>query len=94
MIYYKNCYKNCTYYHFFDKEYNYHCTNSSDCPDYFPKLISETKECITEDINHYETTQHIIEQILETELEKPECTENFSENFARNFKYNKYNNEI
>ena len=47
---YFNCYKECTYYHFFDKENYYHCTINSSCPEEYPELIEEKNECIKYDI--------------------------------------------
>ena len=43
---YKNCYENCTYYYYFDEEYNYRCTKYDKCPINFSKLISEQRRCI------------------------------------------------
>ena len=42
---YKNCYINCSYYYFIDKN-NKYCTINSTCPDTHDKLIKERKECI------------------------------------------------
>ena len=47
---YKNCYVNCSYYHYFDGENNYHCTLDSKCPDDYPQLIENKMECIKYDI--------------------------------------------
>ena len=41
-----NCYINCSYYHYFDINNNYHCSLNSYCPDEYPKLIPEKMECI------------------------------------------------
>ena len=41
-----NCYINCKYYYYFDKENNYHCTIDSSCPNEYPKLIKDKMECI------------------------------------------------
>ena len=48
---YINCYKNCSYYHYFDDEYNYHCTINSSCPNEYPKLNKDKMECIKNSIN-------------------------------------------
>ena len=53
---YLNCYENCSYYHYFDNENNYRCTNS--CPKEYPKLNIVTKECIKNDI------KYIIEELI------------------------------
>ena len=55
---YFNCYKNCSYYYYFDNENNYHCTNNLSCPYEYSKLIKETNECIKDDI------QNIIEDLI------------------------------
>ena len=47
-----NCYVNCDYYHYFDFENIYHCTTDMICPDEYPKLNEETRECTKYDINN------------------------------------------
>ena len=49
---YINCYPECKYYYYFDIEHNYTCTNTSECPQSFPFLISNTKQCIETCKNH------------------------------------------
>ena len=45
--YYKNCYDNCSYYYYFDKNQNLSfCTNDSKCPQYYDKLIEDKRECV------------------------------------------------
>ena len=41
-----NCYKNCTYYHYFDFNKIYNCTENNECPNQFNNLIVEKKQCI------------------------------------------------
>ena len=41
---YINCYEECTYFYYFDNEY--HCTINSSCPNEYPKLLPDKKECI------------------------------------------------
>ena len=41
----KNCYKNCTYYFYFD-ENKYKCTNTSKCPSNYKYLIPDLRQCI------------------------------------------------
>ena len=42
-----NCYQNCTFYYFFDKDnYNFHCTVNSSCPEEYPILNETNNECI------------------------------------------------
>ena len=43
---YNNCYVNCNYYYYFDRENKYQCTQNSSCPAEFPVLLKETKKCI------------------------------------------------
>ena len=43
---YNNCYVNCKYYYYFDRENKYQCTQNSSCPAEFPVLLKETKKCI------------------------------------------------
>ena len=44
---YKNCYMNCYNYHYFDNETNtYYCTENSECPEKYDKLIYEKRECV------------------------------------------------
>ena len=40
---YSNCYQNCSYYYYFDKYINYHCTINNICPDEYPLL--DKMEC-------------------------------------------------
>ena len=42
---YTNCYPECKYKYYFDSDYNYKCTNTSDCPQSHPFLIANTKQC-------------------------------------------------
>ena len=48
---YLNCYENCSYYYYFDNEFNYYCTEDSSCPNEYYKLKVDTRECIKNDIN-------------------------------------------
>ena len=43
---YTNCYPNCSYYYYFDENDNFICTNSSECPDEYNKLIPDKGQCI------------------------------------------------
>ena len=45
-IFKSNCYKQCTYYYYFDENDNYTCTESQQCPEKFSKLIPEKNECV------------------------------------------------
>ena len=66
---YKNCYKNCSYYHYFDSENIYHCTTNYSCPNEFSKLIQETNECIKEEKKIIQTTKIIREEYPTTILD-------------------------
>ena len=41
-----NCFKNCTYYHYFDDLHIHHCTIDEKCPEDKNKLILERGECV------------------------------------------------
>ena len=70
---YLNCYENCSYYYYFDDENNYHCTFISNCPDNYPKLLLERKECVKnnkikdliENLIKNETTEQTKEKEIE-----------------------------
>ena len=49
---YINCYENCRYYHYIDVEYNYHCTKDLSCPNDYPELVADNKECIKNSIKN------------------------------------------
>ena len=66
---YKNCYERCPYYFYLDEDKNFHCTIEASCPQEYPKLTDETKECIKEEYK-YETTQNIIKEYSSIILEK------------------------
>ena len=55
---YINCYKNCSYYYYFDKYRNFTCTSNYSCPKEFNKLQIDKGECISDckldDTNKYE----------------------------------------
>ena len=38
-----NCYRNCTFYYYFDEDNNYLCTSNDSCPNNYQKLVN--KEC-------------------------------------------------
>ena len=66
-----NCYINCTYYYFFDSEYNYYCTLNSSCPKDYSKLIEDKMECVKDDdINNFQSTEIMKEEeyLLSSEL--------------------------
>ena len=47
---YSNCYQNCSFYHYFDEQNNFHCTNDFSCPSEYPNLIIDKLECTKEEI--------------------------------------------
>ena len=70
---YFNCYENCSYYHYFDNENNFHCTLNSSCPKEYSYLIENTLECIKYNNNIIETTMNILNIVFyETEKIKEE----------------------
>ena len=42
----KNCFPKCDNYYFVDRDQNYFCTNASECPLDYPKLVLEKEKCI------------------------------------------------
>ena len=42
---YLNCFEKCKYYYYFDNNNNYHCTSDFKCPDKYPQLSLDKKEC-------------------------------------------------
>ena len=55
---YLNCYKNCSYYYYFDDQGQYTCTSDASCPLEYSKLNTNNSQCIKNcslnDINKYE----------------------------------------
>ena len=45
---YTHCYKNCSYYYYFDKFGNYHCTDNFSCPDDYNLFIPNKNKCIND----------------------------------------------
>ena len=65
---YLNCYENCSHYHYFDDDNNYYCTFNSTCPDNYPILISENRECVKNDIfNISKSSEFINKELLSTD---------------------------
>ena len=60
--------KNCSYYHYFDGENNYHCTLNLSCLNEYPKLLPNKNECVKDNINKYETSEIIYELETTSEL--------------------------
>ena len=93
-----NCYSNCTYYYYYD-ENNYYCTMNLSCPDAYPKLKPNTKECtdnmfvedIIEDISHI--TKNGIEVSKEQDIKYyNEVLKNIEKGFT-SLKYDRSNIE-
>ena len=55
------CYKNCSYFYYFDYDNNYICTENDSCPKKYNTLIFEKKECID---NSLEVLYTIIDNIV------------------------------
>ena len=55
---YINCYKNCSYYFYFDDNNNFYCTNNFSCPNEYPSLLQDKNECVKYDI------KNLIEDII------------------------------
>ena len=93
-----NCYKNCTYYYYFNNEHNYHCTFNSSCPKEYSKLIEDKMECvINDDIINYKSTIIINEEkYLSSELttQKQNDSKNMDiKNMIDNLIINNYGNK-
>ena len=65
---YINCYKNCSYYYYFDNNHIYYCTINSSCPNDYPKLLLEKRKCVQE-------IKDVIENLIKTEKEDNEKEE-------------------
>ena len=77
-----NCYKKCENYYYFDSIYNYHCTNNLSCPNDYPKLISETHECIKEEeILKFKSTEVINKEFSTKVINEKFSTEVINEEF-------------
>ena len=70
---YLNCYENCTFYYFFDKENNYQCTSNSSCPNEYPMLKKNKKECIKYDLEY---NLEYLKDIIDKEKNKSELNSN------------------
>ena len=70
---YINCYENCSYYHYYDYENNHHCTSDSSCPNEYPFLDEDTKECL-ENLDKIILKDLIINEKSET-IKMPESEE-------------------
>jgi len=55
---YFNCYENCSFYHYFDENKIYFCTNNYSCPDEYPNLINHKLEC-SKNIDIYEIIKNL-----------------------------------
>ena len=90
---YFNCYENCSYYYYFDKEDNFHCTKNSSCPNEYPKIVESKNECIEYDI------EDIINIILNNEKnitkkskdEEIKCCDNILKKIENGFTSRNYN---
>ena len=90
---YFNCYENCSYYYYFDKENNFHCTKNSSCPNEYPKIVESKNECIEYDI------EDIINIILNNEKnitkkskdEEIKCCDNILKKIENGFTSRNYN---
>ena len=77
---YTNCYKNCSYYHYFDNNNHYHCTINSTCPNEYPTLIKDKYECFQNLVTSTEiniinssitnTIQNLIDSYIKKETEE------------------------
>jgi len=56
------CYNNCNYYYYVDIDNKFYCTHNLSCPDEYPLLIEDKKECVRNNINIHKSND-----ILNTE---------------------------
>ena len=69
-----NCYKICSYYHYYDENLNkYICTESLQCPEPYDKIIYSKNECI-KSCNETNTYKY---EVLISKVCLMECPENF-----------------
>ena len=68
-LYNNNCYKNCSFYYYFDLENKYHCTLNGECPaNYNISIINKSKcidNCTKDDIYKYEFFSQCFEKCPE-----------------------------
>ena len=67
---YSSCYKNCNFYHYFDRDNNYHCTKNLSCPKEYPKLIEGKMKCEIDDDNKFGSSEIFYELISTNIFEK------------------------
>jgi hypothetical protein len=74
---YTNCNKNCIFYHYFDNENNFICTNNLSCPDEYSLLIKDKLECQKHigSSNITEMMKNILDSYIKNETESPEKEE-------------------
>ena len=74
---YTNCYKNCSFYHYFNNENNFICTNNFSCPDEYPLLIKDKIECQKHigSSNITEMMKNILDSYIKNETEDQEKEE-------------------
>ena len=75
---YFNCYETCKFYYYFDSDNNYQCTYNENCPEEYPILIQDKRECISD--NKYISSQIIVNEytisILNIKTEKMQYIKN------------------
>ena len=60
------CYENCTHYYYINEENNYFCTINSSCPEEYPNLNKNKRECTKYNLNN------MIQNMLKTERNETE----------------------
>ena len=79
---YINCYRNCSYFYYFDNNNNYHCTVNLSCPIEYPYLVQNEKQCINEYTNSINLIEKLINDLFDLETNK---------NITKEEEINKYN---
>jgi surface protein len=72
---YTNCFENCTYYYYYDQQNYYHCTINSSCPNEYPVLIPETKECTNDYNKKYKSSEIIYDKYFSSIFGKTDYNE-------------------
>ena len=67
---YSNCYKNCSFYYYFDRDNNFHCTKNFSCPKEYPKFIEGKMKCEIDDDNKFGISEIPYELISTNIFEK------------------------
>ena len=96
---YLNCYEKCEYNYYLDKDNYTYCTIDSTCPEEYPTLLSEKKECIyreytTQIIKEEPTTQIIKEEYTTQTIKEEPTTQIMKEEYTTQIMKEEYTTQI